>query len=199
MGRPINWKKLRSRHLKASIILTQIIYQKLKLWTFIFLNMEWQLNFPLVTPLIMICRCKATCIFFPCVSLFTCLWGMTSPAGWQDIVILNDGQIRSCYSALRQKGRKTVWQQSRMYSPVTLSSYKQWLSPSLKQSHYKLDMASVTLAIIRGQDSWPLLVMVHVVITSLIGRGTQMQKLFCNACPMNIHEPWSKLKNNLEN
>lgn len=42
--------------------------------------------------------------------------------------------------------------------------YKQWLTPSLKQSHYKLDMTSVTPAIIRGQDSWPLPVVVHVVI-----------------------------------
>lgn len=37
-------------------------------------------------------------------------------------------------------------------------------SLSLKQTHYKVDMTSVNPAIITGQDSWPLPVMVHVAI-----------------------------------
>lgn len=42
---------------------------------------------------------------------------------------------------------------------------ERWLAPSLKQSHYKVDMTSVTPAIITGQDSWPLPVMEHVAIS----------------------------------
>lgn len=42
--------------------------------------------------------------------------------------------------------------------------HEQWLAPSLKQSHYKVDMTSVTPAIITGQDSWPLPVAEHVAI-----------------------------------
>lgn len=37
-------------------------------------------------------------------------------------------------------------------------------SLSLKQTHYKVDMTSVNPAIITGQDSWPLPVMVHVAM-----------------------------------
>lgn len=49
-------------------------------------------------------------------------------------------------------------------STVTLRTHERWLAPSLKQSHYKVDMTSVTSAIITGQDSWPLPVMEHVAI-----------------------------------
>lgn len=42
--------------------------------------------------------------------------------------------------------------------------HERWLAPSLKQSHYKVDMTSVTPAIITGQDSWPLPVAEHVAI-----------------------------------
>lgn len=101
-----------------------------------------------------------------CTITFLC--AITSQAGRQDIVILNDRQIRRCYSTLRQRKLKTEWQRSRACSPLTLCMCKQWLTPSLKQSHYKPDMTSVTLAIIRGQDSWPLLVTAHVAI----GRST---------------------------
>lgn len=91
---------------------------------------------------------------------------IASPAGWQDIVMVSDGQFRSCYSVLRQSRMKIVWQWSSTCSTVTLHVHELWLTPSLKQSHYKLDMTSVTPTIITGQDSWPLPVMVHVVIRS---------------------------------
>lgn len=87
-----------------------------------------------------------------------------SPAGGQDIVMLSGRQIRSCYSVLRQRQMKVVWQWSSVCSTVTLHIHKWWLAPSLKQSHYKVDMTSVTSAIITGQDSWPLPVMEHVAI-----------------------------------
>lgn len=85
-------------------------------------------------------------------------------SGQQDIVMLSDRQIRSCYSILRQRGMKIAWQWSSTCSTVTLRVHKRWLTPSLKQSRNKLDMTSVTPAIITGQDSWPLPVMVHVAI-----------------------------------
>ncbi len=87
-----------------------------------------------------------------------------SPAGWQDIVMLSDRQITSRYSTLRQREMTIVWQWSIMFSTVTPCIHERWLALSLKQSHYKADMTSVTLAIITGQDSWPLPVTVHVEI-----------------------------------
>lgn len=110
------------------------------------------------------CRGYTFCLFSPGVYFCLCFFAIRSPARWQDIVILSDRQIRSCFSLLRQRGTKTVRQRSSRSSPATLCVYKQWLSPSLKQIHFKLDMTSVTLAIIRGQDSWPLLVTAHVAI-----------------------------------
>lgn len=110
---------------------------------------------------------------------------IASPASWQDIVMLSDGQFRSCYSVLRQSRMKIVRQWSSTCSTLTLHVHELWLTPSLKQSHYKLDMTSVTPAIITGQDSWPLPVMAHVVIrsntTHWFSAEPHERKLFHNA------------------
>lgn len=114
---------------------------------------------------LMITMCSGYTLCFFTVFVFSLVHArISSPAGQQDIVMLSDRQIRSCYSILRQRRMKIVWQWSSMCSTVTLRIHEWWLTPSLKQSHYKVDMTSVTLAIITGQDSWPLPVIVHVAI-----------------------------------
>lgn len=96
------------------------------------------------------------------------------PTVRQDVVRLSDGQIGRCYNVLRQRRLKVVWQRSSARSTVTrrghewwrvlTSGDEWWLGPSLKPSHYKVDMTSVTPAIITGQDSWPLAVVTHVAV-----------------------------------
>lgn len=138
-------------------------------------------HFPLM---ITMCSGYTLCIFtlfvFSLVHVRT-----SSPAGRQDIVMLSDGQIRSCYSALHQRRTRIVWQWSSMCSTVTLRVHQRWLTLSLKQSHYKVDMTSVTAAIITGQDSWPLAVTAHAAIRRNTARRLAAepteQKLFHNA------------------
>lgn len=48
-------------------------------------------------------------------------------AGWQDIVILSDRQITSCYSLLHQR-IEIVWQWSSVCSTVTLPTHGRWLT-----------------------------------------------------------------------
>lgn len=158
-----NWEMLNTVDCR---ILTFPICEKLHHYFFFFLKMaydrrsllsEWTFHSPL-----MITMCNGYTL---CILLRLCFHPfMRSPVGQQDIVMLSDRQIRSCYSILRQRGMKTVWQWSSTCSTVTLRIHQRWLTPSLKQSRNKLDMTSVTPAIITGQDSWPLPVMVHVAI-----------------------------------